>query len=99
MYSPWLFHPEYGAATQQIAREKIAQRLSLVEAELSAQGPFLMGDRFTVADAYLFVIVGWSSFAKIALTPFPALRAFMQRVGSRPKVLEAKAAEQVKVAA
>jgi glutathione S-transferase len=99
MYSPWLFHPEYGTAIQQIARDKIAQRLSLVEAELSALGPFLMGDQFTVADAYLFVIVGWSSFAKVDLMPFPALRAFMQRVGSRPKVLEAKAAEQVKVAA
>lgn len=34
-----------------------------------------MGEQFTAADAYLFVIVGWSGFASIDLTPFPALRS------------------------
>jgi len=99
MYSPWLFHAEYGSAVQQIAREKIAQRLTLVEDHLSAQGPFLMGEQFTAADAYLFTIVGWSSFAKVDLASFRALRALMQRIGSRPKVQEAQAAERVKTAA
>jgi glutathione S-transferase len=99
MYSPWLFHAEYGMAVQQIARDKIAQRLALVEDHLSTQGPFLMGEQFTAADAYLFTIVGWSSFAKVDLAPFPALRAFMQCVASRPKVREALAAERTKAAA
>lgn len=99
MYSPWLFHAEYGTAVQQIARDKIAQRLTLIEDQLATQGPFLMGEQFTAADAYLFVIVGWSSFAKVDLTPFPALRAFMQRVGTRPKVQEAQAVERGKTAA
>jgi glutathione S-transferase len=99
MYSPWLFHAEYGAAVQQIARDKIGGRLALVERQLVEHGPFLMGDQFTAADAYLFVIVGWSSFAKVDLAPFPALRAFIERVGSRPKVREAQAAERMKPAA
>jgi len=99
MYSPWLFHAEYGPAVQQIARDKIAQRLTLVESELAMHGPFLMGEQFTAADAYLFTIVGWSSFAKVDLAPFPALRAFMQRVASRPTVQEAQTAERVKTAA
>jgi glutathione S-transferase len=30
MYSPWLFHLEYGAAIQKIARGKITERLTLV---------------------------------------------------------------------
>jgi glutathione S-transferase len=99
MYSPWLFHPEYGAAIQQIARDKIAGRLVLVEDYLVERGPYLTGEQFTAGDAYLFVIVGWSTYAKVDLTPFPSLRAFMDRVRSRPKVREALAAERVKVAA
>jgi glutathione S-transferase len=94
MYSPWLFHPEYGMAVQQIARDKIAGRLVLVEDHLATQGPFMMGEQFTVADAYLFTIVGWSSFAKVDLMPFPALRAFMQRIGSRPSVQAALSVER-----
>jgi glutathione S-transferase len=91
MYSPWLFHPEYGPQAQDAARDKIAQRLAFVEDHLSASGPFIMGDRFSVADAYLFTIVGWSEFTKIDLSGFPHLRMFMERVGSRPKVREATA--------
>lgn len=98
-YSPWLFHPEYGADVQTIARARIAQRLAYVETHLAAHGPLLMGERFTAADAYLFTIVGWSPFAKVDLTPFPALRAFMDRVGERPRVREAVAAEKTKSAA
>jgi glutathione S-transferase len=99
MYSPWLFHPEYGADIQQIAREKVTGRLTLVEGYLTEQGPFLTGEQFTAADAYLFVIVGWSTYAKVDLTPFPILRAFMDQIRSRPMVREALAAERAKVAA
>jgi len=99
LYSPWLFHAEYGPAMQQIARDKISGRLAVLENHLAEQGPFLMGDQFTVVDAYLFVIVGWSNFAKVDLMAFPALRTFMGIVGSRPKVREAQAAERMKPAA
>jgi glutathione S-transferase len=99
MYSPWLFHPEYGTQAQDAARKKIADRLAFVESQLAERGPFLMGERFTAADAYLFAIVGWSQFAKVDLTAFPQLRAFMIRVGARPKVREAMQAEGMKLAA
>ncbi len=99
MYSPWLFHPEYGESMQQIAREKIAERLALAEDALKEGGPYLTGEQFTVADAYLFVIVGWSPYVKVDLVNFPNLRAFMERVSSRPKVSAAKALERMKIAA
>jgi glutathione S-transferase len=98
-YSPWLFHPEYGAQAQDAARRRIAERLAFVEKHLATSDPFLMGARFTVADAYLFTIVGWSAFAKIDLAGFPQLRAYMDRVGARPKVREAMRAEGMKVTA
>ena len=98
-YSPWLFHPEVGAQAQSFARRKIAERLGFVEGHLAANGPYLMGDRFTAADVYLFTIVGWSAFTKVDLSPFSNLRAFMDRVGARPRVREAMQAESMKAAA
>jgi glutathione S-transferase len=70
-----------------------------VDAHLAGEGPFLMGEHFTAADAYLFTIIGWSAFAKVDLSAFPALRAFMERVGARPGVRAATAAERAKAAA
>ena len=99
MYSPWLFHPEYGTQAAEVARGKIAERLAFVEAHLAAGGPYLMGEAFTVADAYLFTIVGWSAFARVDLSGFPQLRAYMDRVGARPAVRAAMRAEGMKVAA
>ena len=99
MYSPWLFHPEYGEQAANVARAKIAERLGFVEAQLAAGGPFLMGATFTAADAYLFTIVGWSGYAKVDLSGFPALGDYMARVGSRPAVIAAMRAEGMKVAA
>jgi glutathione S-transferase len=98
-YSPWLFHPKYGEQVHDVARAKIAQRLAYVEDHLAAGGPFLMGERFTVADAYLFAIVGWSAFTKVDLASFPHLRAFMDRVAARPAVRDALSAEKTKAAA
>ena len=98
-YSPWLFHQDYGTQVQDIARSKILTRLAHVERELAAHGPFLTGAQFTAADAYLFTIVGWSRFVKVDLGPFPALRAFMDRVAARPAVQQAMQAEGLKAAA
>ena len=84
---------------QDIAHGKIVTRLAHVEHELAAGGPFLVGNQFTAADAYLFTIVGWSRFVKIDLAPYPALRAFMDRVAARPAVQQAMQAEGLKAAA
>lgn len=99
MYSPWLFHPEYGAQAQDVARGKIAERLAFVEDHLTRSGPFLMGERFTAADVYLFTIVGWSPFAKVDLSAFSKLRAFMDRVAARLDVREAMRTEGMRIAA
>jgi len=99
MYSPWLFHPEYGTKAQEAARGRIVERLSFVEGHLAKSGPFLTGGRFTAADAYLFTVVGWSAFTGIDLAAFPHLRAFMDRVRTRPRVRTAMEAEGMRVAA
>jgi glutathione S-transferase len=55
--------------------------------------PFLLGNTFTVADAYLFTILNWTGHVKIDLNKWPVLAAFQARVAQRPKVQEAMRAE------
>jgi len=74
---------------------KIATRFAELDRTLAAQ-PYLMGARFTVADAYAFAIVSWAPMMKIDLGAYPALAAWLARVGSRAKVKEAIAAERAK---
>lgn len=99
MYSPWLFHAEYGEQAQTVARGKIAERLGFVDRHLAAAGPFLVGQSFSVADAYLFTVVSWSKLVHVDLSAFNALRAYLERVGARPAVREAMQAEGLKVQA
>ena len=68
--------------------EKIDKRLGYVEKELG-NNAYLTGDQFTVADAYLFVMLTWAHKFRIELKPFPKLGAWFARVESRPKVHEA----------
>lgn len=92
MFSPWLFHPEYGEQAEAVARQKLAERFEWLDRHL-ADRSFLVGETFTVADAYCFTIVRWSTPMRIDLSPFADLEAYMARVASRPKVREALAAE------
>lgn len=98
MFSPWLFHPEYGQQAQDVARAKIAERLAHIERHLATGGPFLLGETFTAADAYLFTIVRWSDFGRVDLSGFPHLRDFLERVSARSPVQEAMRAEGMRVA-
>jgi len=75
-------------ATHAAARVKLAKRFAFVEAPLS-QHAFVTGSSFTIADAYLFTVANWSDHLQVDLARFPALRAFMSRVGARPSVRSA----------
>ena len=52
-----------------------------------------MGDKFTVADAYLFTVLRWTARIEIDLAKWPNLKAYFDRVAARPKVQEAMKAE------
>ena len=52
-----------------------------------------MGDKFSVADAYLFTVLRWISRVDIDLSKWPNLKAYVDRVAARPKVQEALKAE------
>lgn len=90
-FSP-LFAPDYPELVKGLARTKLTERYTHVEAQL-ARHPWLMGEAFTVADAYLFTVTNWSRHVAFDLAPFPVLRAYMDRVEARPAVREALRAE------
>ena len=89
-----LWHDETPEATKATQRAALAKRFAFIEKTLAKQ-PYLTGDTFTIADAYLFVVVNWSASLKVDLTPFPALRQFQARVAARPTVRAAMKAERL----
>ena len=54
---------------------------------------YLLGAQYSVADAYLFVVLRWAAFHSINLSEWPALDGFQQRVGQRSAVIAALAGE------
>jgi glutathione S-transferase len=90
-YSP-LFAPTTPAEVRQGREDHLRKRYALIEQTLSSQ-PFLLGDQFTAADAYLFTVTNWANFLKLDLSSFPNLMAFQKRVASRPAVKAALHAE------
>jgi glutathione S-transferase len=55
--------------------------------------PYLMGDKFTIADAYLFTILGWANFFKLDMSKWPALKDYAGRIAARPAVQATMKAE------
>ena len=90
-FSP-LFAANTPAEYREIAKDKIRQRFDWVAEQLTGKD-YLLGKRFTVADAYLFVILNWTKFVAIDLAKWPVLVAYQARVAARPKVQEALVAE------
>ncbi|HXF65503.1 MAG TPA: glutathione transferase GstA [Burkholderiales bacterium] len=90
-FSP-LFRPNTPAEYKKIAKENLAARFDWLDQQLAGR-PYLMGETFTVADAYAYVLLNWTKFHEIELARWPNLAAYQQRVGARPKVREAMRAE------
>jgi len=87
-----LFNTELPETAKAIFREKIFKRFDYLENALE-RNDHLMGKHFSVVDAYLFTVLGWCRFFDICLDPWPALAAYVERVGARPAVQAALDAE------
>lgn len=87
-----LFAPSVSAEVRTSVNEKLAKRLPIVEQHL-AEREFLVGEHYSVADIYLFVISSWAPRVGVDLSAYPRLLDFHKRVGERPAVKEALQAE------
>ena len=90
-FSP-LFNSKYPAELKQQVKDALGGRFDYLSKHL-ADRPYIMGQSFTVADAYLFTVLRWTKFVEMDLERWPALVAYSARVGERPAVRAALAAE------
>jgi glutathione S-transferase len=90
-FSP-LFNPQMPEEAKALARTRLAERLKWVDAQLEGRD-YLMGDGFTVPDAYLFVVAGWGKYVGVDISGLANPGAFMARMAARPAVQAALKAE------
>ncbi|HET9693363.1 MAG TPA: glutathione transferase GstA [Steroidobacteraceae bacterium] len=80
-----LWNPKTPADVRERTVQALGNRFGFVARTLEKQ-PYLTGNEFSIADAYLFVVLNWSGLHKVDLTPWPALQQFQARVAARPAV-------------
>ena len=90
-FSP-LFSPDTPDDYKPIARNRLLARLAYVDEQL-ADRSYLLGEQYTVADIYLFVVSGWGQYVGVDISGLHKLMALRERVASRPAVIEAMKAE------
>jgi glutathione S-transferase len=90
-FSP-LFNQKTPEEAKAMTREYLTRRVGYVAKKLEGK-QYLMGDHFTVADAYLFTVLGWARLVNFDLTPWPVIGEYLARVGARPAVQAALKAE------
>jgi glutathione S-transferase len=82
-----LFNPKMTPEMREVQLGVIERRLAPLDQRFANQ-QFMMGDTFSAVDAYLFTVLRWTHPLKIDLGKWPNLKAFVERVGARPKVQE-----------
>jgi glutathione S-transferase len=87
-----IFRPTTPDAYKTISRENLGKRFDWLDKQLAGK-QYLMGDKFTVADAYLFTVLRWSPRVEIDIAKWANLKAYVDRVAARPKVQAAMKAE------
>lgn len=90
-FSP-LFNPAVPEEAKAVFRKKLVERFTWVDGQLAGKN-YLMGDAFSVADAYLFTVGSWAPHVGVDITGLANLGAFMARMGARPAVQAALRAE------
>lgn len=86
------FKPDSTPEMKAVAQANLVNRLGYINTELAGR-EYLLPEGYSVADIYLFVVLGWAKVIKLDLTPWPQLQALQARVGARPAVQRALKAE------
>jgi glutathione S-transferase len=91
-FSP-LFSPTLPEPQRRRVSDKIRRRCTMLEQQLE-RAPFLLGERFSVADGYAFTVLRWARDVRLSLQDFPHISEYMTRVAERPTVAAAVSVEQ-----
>jgi glutathione S-transferase len=92
-HAPMFRHAEkLPDASKQVFKDDLELRFAWLAKELEGK-QYLMGDTFSVADIYLFTVLNWPRYVGLDIGKWPALKAYHQRIASRPAVQAALKAE------
>lgn len=87
-----LFSPAIPEQVKELHRKRALDRFGWMDQQLSGKA-YVIGDTYTVADAYLFVVSNWGKYVDVDLSGFSNLQEILGRVAGRPSVQEALKAE------
>ena len=87
-----LFNPAMPSEAKALYRTRLGERFAWINGQLEGK-PYLMGDTFSVADAYLFTVANWAKHVDLDITGLDHLTAYTARVAARPAVQAAMKAE------
>jgi glutathione S-transferase len=96
-FSP-LFQPVFDDEVKGFFRTRLTAKFKYIDGALTGKD-YLLGKDFSVADGYLFVMLKWADRMGLDLSEFKNLMAYKDRVGARPKVMEALTKEGLMKAA
>ena len=89
--SRWADEPEAQAAMQRKVPANMTECFTLIERHYLGEGPWVLGEQYSVADGYLFTVAGWLKSDGVDIAEFPGVAAHSQRVAQRPAVQRALA--------
>jgi glutathione S-transferase len=95
LHKSWgpLFTDSSSEADKAAAKRNVASKFDYLESVLSDGRDYLIDNRFSAADAYVFVLSNWANFKEIDLTAWPHLSRYVERVQARPSTMAAMRAE------
>lgn len=92
-FGPFFSGRELDGPARQKAEAGVGRRAAHIEHSLADGRAFLLGDTFTVADAYAFVVLNWAGFVGVSLDAHPKTQAYVARIAARPASIKAMIAE------
>ena len=92
-FGPFFSGADLDLDAKKKAEAGVSRRVDHIERSLADGHSYLLGDAFTVADAYAFVVLNWTNFVGISLDAWPKTQAYVTRVAARPAVVKTMVTE------
>ncbi|MEA3037952.1 MAG: glutathione S-transferase [Sphingomonadales bacterium] len=87
-----LWNPATPEEFKQATRDALGKKFDYLQEKIG-DGPYILGEHFSIVDAYAFAVLNWTRIHKIDIARWPGLAAYLQRIAARPAVQETLRAE------
>ena len=87
-----LWNPATPDSFKEATREALGKKFDYLQEQIG-EGPYILGQRFSILDAYAFAVLNWTRIHQIDIGRWPGLAAYLERIAARPAVQETLRAE------